>query len=77
MITDVPRAVLQVARVQAHRTVIVDRHLHPQVAEPLEQRGHVADPRNVVDDHWARHEQAGREHRKGLVLVSGRGHRPP
>ena len=57
--------------------MFVDGHLHPQVAKPLEQRGHVPDAGHVVDDYLARDQQAGREHGQGLVLVAGRRHRPP
>ena len=70
-------AALEVARVQAHRAVVVHVHPHAQVAEPFEQRGHVPDAGHVVDHYLARDEQAGREHGQGLVLVAGRRHRPP
>ena len=70
-------AALEIARVQAHRAVVVDVHSDPQVAEAFEQRGHVPDAGHVVDHHLSRDQQAGREHGQRLVLVARRRHRPP
>ena len=70
-------AALEPARVEAHGARLVDGDAHPQVAEPFEQRGHVADARDVVDDDLPPHEQAGREDGQGLVLVAGRRDRAP
>ena len=67
---------LEAARVETHRAPILDGDLHAQVAEPFQQRGHVPDAGDVVDDHLAPREQAGREHGQGLVLVAGRRDRP-
>ena len=67
---------LEPARVEPHRARLLHGDAHAQVAQPFEQRGHVADARDVVDDHLAPREQAGGEDGQRLVLVAGRGDRP-